>query len=91
MEIKIRILDFFCVGMEDKIMKETDIDIVELMINNIPGNTEIQKRIKLYMQMHKNNCNNYIYNHFQKETTFFNSIFKALICVLSAEIISTIK
>lgn len=71
-------------------MKETDIDIVELMIKNIPEDSEIQKRIKLYMQMHKTNCNNYIYNHFQKETTFFNSILKSLTCDLSAEIIRNI-
>ena len=72
-------------------MKETDLDIVELMIKNIPEETEMQKRIKLYMEMHKSNCNNYIYKQFEKETTFFNTIFKALVCDLSAEIIRTIK
>lgn len=72
-------------------MGEHDIDIVELMIKNIPEDSEIQKRIKLYMQMHKTNCNNYIYNHFQKEATFFNSILKSLTCDLCAEIIRTLK
>lgn len=68
-------------------MREGDLDIVELMINNIPEENELQTRIKLYMQTHKSNCNNFIYSNFRQETTFFNTIFKSLISDLGAEIV----
>ncbi len=68
-------------------MKENDLDIVGLIIQNIPQDTEVQARIKMYMQSHKSNCNNFIYAKYQKETTFFNTILKSLACDLSYEIL----
>lgn len=68
-------------------MREGDIDIVELIINNMPENTELQTRIKFYMQTHKSNCNHFIYSKYQKETTFFNTILKSLSSDLGAEIV----
>ena len=68
-------------------MRETDLDIVGLIINNIPEETELQRRIKLYMNMHKSNCNHFIYTKFKKETTFLNSLLKSLSADLSAEIV----
>lgn len=68
-------------------MREGDIDIVELIINNMPEDTELQTRIKFYMQTHKSNCNNFIYSKYQKETTFFNTILKSLSSDLGAEIV----
>ena len=71
-------------------MRNEEIDIVELMIQHMPEETEQQKRIKLYMQTHKSNCNNFIYSKYVKETTFFNTILKSLTVDLSREIIITI-
>lgn len=41
-------------------MREENLDIVEIILSNIPQNSEIQKRIKLYIETHKSNCNDYI-------------------------------
>lgn len=41
-------------------MRDDDLDIVEIILNNIPQNNEIQERIKLYIETHKSNCNDYI-------------------------------
>lgn len=68
-----------------------NLDITELIIENMPNETEIQERIKLYMQTHKSNCNNFIYEKYKKETTYFNAIFKSLACDLGAEILRTMQ
>lgn len=68
-------------------MRENDIDIVALILNNMPEDNQLQSRIKLYMQTHKSICNNFIYSKYSKETIFFNAIFKSLMCDLSAEIL----
>lgn len=68
-------------------MQDTDLDIVQLMIDNMPEETEYQSRIKLYMQCHKSNCNNFIYQKYSRDTAFFNSLFKSLLSDLSAEIL----
>lgn len=68
-----------------------NLNIVELMINNIPSESETQIRIKNYMQLHKTNCNHYINIKFSKEVTFFNTLFKSLTCDLSAEILRTLE
>ncbi len=72
-------------------MKENDIDIVQLIINNMPEENELQYRIKLYMQSHKQNCNDFIYTKYSKETTFFNTILKSLSADLGLEIVKNFK
>lgn len=72
-------------------MGENDLDIVQLMIENMPEDNDTQKRIKFYMQVHKSNCNNFIYERYKKETTFFNTILKSLLCDLGAEILRTLQ
>jgi hypothetical protein len=72
-------------------MREKDLDIVELIIKNMPEENELQSRIKLYMQMHKTNCNNFIYTKYEKETLFFNTILKSLMSDLSSEILRTFQ
>ena len=72
-------------------MRENELDIVQLMIENMPEGNEVQTRIKFYMQTHKSNCNNFIYDNYKKETTFFNTILKSLLCDLSAEILRTLQ
>lgn len=72
-------------------MREDDLDIVEIILSNIPQNSEIQKRIKLYIETHKSNCNDYIYTKYRKETIYFNSIFKSLSAGLGSEIIRTLN
>ena len=57
-------------------MRDDDLDIVEIILNNIPQNNEIQERIKLYIETHKSNCNDYIYTKYKEEMIYFNSIFK---------------
>ena len=71
-------------------MEEKDLDIVELMIQKMPEETEEQIKIKKYMQMHKTNCNHFIYSNYSRETTFFNTILKSLMLDLGREIVSTI-
>ena len=41
-------------------MRDDDLDIVEIILNNTPQNNEIQERINLYIETHKSNCNDYI-------------------------------
>lgn len=67
-------------------MKEGDLDIVELIIQNMPEETEEQMRIKLYMQIHKSNCNHFIYSYFKNEASVFNTTFKMLKADLGREI-----
>lgn len=51
-------------------MKEGDLDIVELIIVNLLEENELQTGLKLYMQAHKENCNRFIYEKYERETTF---------------------
>ena len=71
-------------------MRDDDLDIVEIILNNIPQNNEIQERIKLYIETHKSNCNDYIYTKY-KEMIYFNSIFKSIRSGLGSEIIRTLN
>ena len=72
-------------------MRDTDINIVELIIQTMPEENELQSRIKFYMQAHQTNCNNFIYSKFKQETTFFNTILKSLKSDLSAEIVRVLQ
>lgn len=67
-------------------MRNEDIDIAELIINRMPQDTEIQQRIRTYIEVHKSNCNEYLYNRYSRETTFFNTILKSLQADLGAEV-----
>lgn len=68
-------------------MREEDLDIVKLIIETMPEETELQTRIKFYMESHKTDCNYFIYKKYAKETTFFNTILKSLAADLGAEIV----
>ena len=68
-------------------MKEGDLDIVKLIIETMPEETELQAKIKFYMDSHKTDCNYFIYQKYAKETTFFNTILKSLAADLGAEIV----
>lgn len=43
-----------------------ELDIIELIINNMPSQTEIQERIKLYMMAHKSRCTEFINTKYSK-------------------------
>ena len=68
-------------------MKEGDLDIVKLIIETMPEETELQAKIKFYMDSHKTDCNYFIYQKYDRETTFFNTILKSLAADLGAEIV----
>ena len=68
-------------------MKEKQIDIAKLIIENMPQDTELQSREKFYIETHKNNCNNFINKKYQQEITYLNATIKALTADLGAEII----
>ena len=68
-------------------MKEGDLDIVKLIIETMPEETELQAKIKFYMDSHKTDCNYFIYQKYARETTFFNTILKSLAADLGAEIV----
>ena len=72
-------------------MRDDDLDIVEIILNNIPQNNEIQERIKLYIETHKSNCNDYIYTKYKEEMIYCNSIFKSIRSGLGSEIIRTLN
>ncbi len=67
-------------------MRSEDIDIAELIINRIPQETELQERIKFYIETHKSNCNEFLYSKYSRETTFLNTIIKSLQADLGAEV-----
>ncbi len=67
-------------------MRSEDIDIAELIINRMPQDTEIQQRIRTYIEVHKSNCNEFLYSKYSRETTFFNTILKSLQADLGAEV-----
>mgnify|MGYP004657705661 FL=1 len=67
------------------------LDIMELIINNMPSQNENQERIKLYMIAHKSRCTEFINNKYAKETTYFNALFKSLVCDLSSEIFNILE
>lgn len=71
-------------------MKNGNVDIAEIIINNMPQENEIQQRIKLYIETHKNNCNEFMYNKYEKETMFLNTIIKTLRADLGADIVRVI-
>lgn len=68
-------------------MKNGKIDIAEIIIKNMPEENEMQQRIKLYIETHKNNCNEFLYNKYEKETVFLNTIIKTLRADLGADIV----
>ena len=67
-------------------MRDEDIDIVDLIIKQMPEKTKEQADIKFYMKSHKTICNDFLYQRFSKETTFFNTILKSLMLDLGREI-----
>ena len=68
-----------------------ELDIIKLIIKNMPSQTENQKRIKLYMMAHKSRCTEFINAKYSKETTYFKALFKSLTCDLSAEIFNVLE
>lgn len=68
-------------------MKNGKVDIAEIIIKNMPEENEMQQRIKLYIETHKNNCNEFMYNKYEKETMFLNTIIKTLRADLGADIV----
>lgn len=68
-------------------MKNGKIDIAEIIIKNMPEENEMQQRIKFYIETHKNNCNEFMYNKYEKETMFLNTIIKTLRADLGADIV----
>ena len=48
-------------------MEEGDLNIVEIILDNMPLDTEVQERIKMYMQFHKGDCNHFLIVSTQKK------------------------
>lgn len=67
-------------------MRSEDIDIAEIIINRMPQDTELQQRIRTYIEVHKSNCNEFLYSKYSRETTFLNTIIKSLQADLGAEV-----
>ncbi len=67
------------------------VDIAEIIIKDMPNETETQQRIKLYIQTHKNNCNEFLYNKYERETVFLNTIIKTLRADLGADIVRVLE
>ena len=70
---------------------EEELDIVQLIIENMPEKTEIQMTIKLYMQMHKTRCNEYVYEHYKRSATTLNAIFQELRADLGREVLEVLQ
>lgn len=71
-------------------MEEGDLNIVEMILNNMPLETEVQEKIKMYMQFHQGDCNHFLYKKYHRETTMLNCIFRALRADLGNEIVSVL-
>ena len=67
-------------------IKEDDIDIVELIINNMPVETSTQSMIKMYMQMNKSLCNEFVYTKYRKDVLAFNELLKRFMADLGSEV-----
>ena len=65
-------------------MKNGKVDIAEIIIKSMPEENEMQQRIKFYIETHKNNCNEILYNKYEKETVYLNTIIKTLRADLGA-------
>ena len=70
---------------------ERELDIVKLIIENMPEKDAIQLKIKLYMQMHKTICNDYVYEHFKRSATTLNAVFKELSADLGREVLNVLQ
>ena len=68
-------------------MKNGKVDIAEIIIKSMPEENEMQQRIKIYIETHKNNCNEFLYNKYEKETVYLNTIIKTLRADLGADIV----
>lgn len=71
-------------------MRENEIDIMKLIIDRMPEESQEQKEIKFYMKSNKTNCNYFLYEKYSKETTLLNTIVKSLMQDLGREIINII-
>ena len=72
-------------------IRNGNVDIAEIIIKDMPNETETQQRIKLYIQTHKNNCNEFLYNKYERETVFLNTIIKTLRADLGADIVRVLE
>ena len=72
-------------------MKEGDLDIVQLIIENMPQENNIQMQIKLYLQMHKTICNDFVYARFERSATTLNAIFQELRADLGREVLEVLQ
>lgn len=72
-------------------MKEGDLDIVKVIIENMPEKNDMQMQIKLYMQMHETICNEYVYSYFKERAEIFNAVFKELRADLSREVLEVLR
>ena len=72
-------------------MKEEDLDIVQLIIENMPQENNIQMQIKLYLQMHKTICNDFVYARFERSATTLNAIFQELRADLGREVLEVLQ
>lgn len=72
-------------------MNDENINIAEIILKYMPTETELQQRIKFYIEMHKTNCNVYLYSKYDKETSFLNTIIKSLTVDLGAEIVRVLE
>ncbi|MBR2588099.1 MAG: hypothetical protein IKD77_02705 [Bacilli bacterium] len=72
-------------------MREEDLDIVKVILENMPEKNDTQLKIKLYMQIHKTICNEYVYAHFGQRALLLNSVFKELRADLGREILEVLK
>ena len=72
-------------------MKEGDLDIVQLIIENMPEENNIQMQIKLYLQMHKTTCNDFVYARFKRSATTLNAIFQELRADLGREVLEVLQ
>ena len=72
-------------------MEEGDLNIVEIILDNMPLDTEVQEKIRMYMKFHKGDCNYFLYHNAALDCTMLNCIFKALRAELGREILNVLS
>ena len=72
---------------------EYESNLIEIILQNYEPETEEQKRIKLYLQTHKNNCSEYITKStkYKERVICLKSIYHSITSDLFHEILQQIK
>lgn len=68
-----------------------NIDIMDLVIPKFSDNNFNHQEIKAYMELHKSNCNYFVYERFESEVFMINSLIKSLMFDFGGDVLRLLK